>query len=42
MMENHFVELGEATFSALNLLVYFRELILSEKLFSRAPAGNQL
>jgi hypothetical protein len=38
-MENRFIELGEATFSALNLLVYFRESLLSKKkLFGRAPA----
>jgi hypothetical protein len=47
MMENHFTELGEATFSALSLLINFRELLhginreslLSRKLFGRAPAG---
>lgn len=45
-MENHFIELGETTFSAVSLLVYFREslykiskkLFFSEKLFDRAPA----
>ena len=47
MMENHFIESGESTFLALNLLVHFRESLheirreslLSEKLFDRAPAG---
>ena len=36
-MENHSIESGEATFSALSLLVHFRESLLS--VFSRAPAG---
>jgi hypothetical protein len=46
-MYNNFMELGETTFSAPNLLVHFkeslhrisRESLLSEKLFSRAPVG---
>jgi len=49
MMDNHFTESGEATFSALNLLVHFRESLhgisreslLSEKLFGRAPASRE-
>ena len=46
-MENHFIELGEASFSAPSFLVHFRkslheinrELLLSKKLFDKAPAG---
>jgi hypothetical protein len=30
-MENHFTESGEIIFSALSLLMYFRELLHSEK-----------
>ena len=47
MMENHFTESGEATFSSSQPLVHFRESLhgisreslFSEKLFGRAPAG---
>jgi hypothetical protein len=47
MMKNYFTKSGEATFSALNLLVHFRESLhgingeslLSEKLFGRALTG---